>query len=85
MPGVAGTLNNMGNLHANMGHPDEALKYYDEALEIYNQFFLRYPSAYARNFLIALRGAMGVYEKLKMKNKVTECKEMENMIKQLFR
>ena len=43
---VAMTLNNMGNLHWNMGRLDEALKEYEEALEIYLKLSQTHPEAY---------------------------------------
>ena len=47
---------------------------FQEALGIYRELFLRYPSAYVRNFFIVLRGAAEVYEKLGMDEKANECK-----------
>ena len=77
---VAMTYNNIGNLLANIGHLEESLKHYGEALEIYREFFRRYPLAHVRNLLTALRGVMGVYEKLGMEEKMKECgQEMEKV------
>jgi tetratricopeptide (TPR) repeat protein len=80
MPDVAMTLNNMGVLLWNMGHPDKALKRYEEALEIYRELYERSPSTYAQNILVVLRGTAAVYEKLGMKEKAAECRqEMERV------
>jgi predicted ATPase len=81
LPDVAMTLNNMGNLHDDMGHPDEAMGCYQEAIGIRWEFFRKYPSAQAGEMLKVLRNAMDLYEKLGMKEKARECQEMMEAIR----
>lgn len=86
MPDIAITLNNMGALHAQTGYPDEALAYYKESLGIYREFFKRYPSDYALNYLATLDGAMEVYKKLRMEERMKECeREIEEVTEAIDR
>ena len=59
LPDVAMTLNNMGNLHAQVGHPDKALKHYEEALGIYQELSDTHPDAYLPDLARTLNN-MGV-------------------------
>ena len=86
MPDIALTLNNMGALYAQTGYPDEALAFYKESLGIHREFFRRSPSAYAPDYLATLSGAMEVYEKLKMEERMEECKrEIEEVTEAIDR
>ena len=86
MPDIAITLSNMGILYAEIGYPDEALAYYKESLRIYREFFKRYPSAYAPDYLAALDGAMEVYKKLRMEERMKECeREIEQVTEAIDR
>ena len=59
LPDLAATLNNMGVLHYDMGHPDEALKHYEEALGIRRELSDTHPDAYLPDVAMTLNN-MGV-------------------------
>jgi tetratricopeptide (TPR) repeat protein len=81
-PYVALTLSNMGAIlrSEKVSRLNDARAKYDESLNIYMEFFRRYPSAYAQNYLFALRNAVEVYKRLGVKDKVTWCEQEMNAI-----